>query len=302
MLTSSQKTTDLRNAALPFDSTRLPSEKVDHLDAVLEAWCQRHHLGGASFRHVAGTYVDYCAPREAPHAGVDFLAHFVACFFALNDLSDEVAKRTAIGVARVALATGEAVGEPEADAFAELRMLAIRTWGMERVSRLLQSIDRMLGAFDWEIGKHVSSVAVEEYLCNREHTIGNYPFIEPWRLSLGADPTPEERLELDALEAWTTRLVYTVNDLLSVERDQRKQKLNLVLLLASERGTSIEDATARAYAGFWEDLARFAGEWRRVRALMSDRRAVAYVDYLAALVEGNRAATVVLTDRFWGNG
>ncbi len=293
---------DLRHTPFPFEIARLPAAKLARLDAALAAWCERHALGDDSFRHVASAYVDFCAPRDAPDTGVTLLAHFVACFFAFNDITSDTTRLEALKSGRAALAAVGSADLPEAAATAELRALVIRTWGEAKAARLLRSIDQMLGAFEWEVGKTSLPISTAEYLRNREHTIGNYPFIELWRLSLEADPSPEAWAQVESLERLATRLVFTTNDLLSIERDQRKKKLNLVLLLAREQQLSTEEASERISAEFWTLLDHFTEEWHRTRALMHDRPSLVYVDYLAALLEGNRAATAALTDRFWGNG
>src|SRR6185437_10984587 len=66
------------------------------------------------------------------------------------------------------------------------------------------------------------------------------------RSGVGVPVQNELEADLERLERISVEIIYLVNDILSVARDHRKNKQNIVFSIATERGISWADAVPHA--------------------------------------------------------
>lgn len=296
----------------PFAAAPFTPNQIDALSRHLDEWSSAFQLGDARFRHVAQTYVQYCSPPEPTPAGIELDAAYMSLYFAFNDTVGGASLVDTLRLARRALSPDQR-RVPNAEweharasprhlaAIAGFIATATRCFPGKDCRPLLLYVEQLLASFCWEAELAGVLPPTDEYLRHRIHTVGAYPHFEIWRLAMNADVPASVQPWISATETLSARVIHTTNDILSVQRDQRKQKLNLVFFLQRDRGLSLGQATAAAVAMLEEHLADFQRSHEAAKAAVpAGSRVSMYLDYLAAAIEGNRLATLALTERFLG--
>lgn len=287
---------------LPLRLVELSEKQLDYLTTVLERWREEHGLVSASAIKAVSVFTQYCSPADAFDVGLALTAEFQLLFFAINDMPDGAEKPAILAEMQMVLQ-----GRPPGDngllkATAALRSLVLKTFGEVETGRLFRLLDQMLAAFLREAERADDMPPVALYRENRQHTIAAHPYVELFRLAERVQPPPAVWPALTALEKLCVEIIYLTNDILSVKRDLRKKKYNIVIGLARDSDITYEEALSQVNALLKRTVDEFLaaqGDLLRHEAL--DERTRKYVDYLGSILEGNRMATVVLTARYIGN-
>lgn len=286
---------------LPFPAAQLKHEEVSHVDDFLRGWIAETAVGTDRLREVVRVYLEYCSPCQVRQQGLELAATYLLWFFVINDMPDDSRKEAVLAATRATLhGHGQAEDLLQA-ATRKFREQTTRALNGKAPVRLLRYLDQMFDAFSWEIAQSGHAPPSVTYRQYREHTVAVYPYIEIFRLCEGAHPDDHQAAELADIERMSVNLVYLINDLLSVRRDVRKHKLNLVQCVAQERGTTLVAAVAVVE----EQLRCLASDFARACESFVKRACVSsnvlrYVEFLQSQLEGTRLATLVLHDRYSG--
>lgn len=282
------------------------------LRAHLLEWSATYGLGDERSRRVAEAYVHFCSPASANACGVELDAEYMSWYFAYNDLEPGTEAVSAIREARRLLLDSEPppsasqttryrAASPHAAATAGLRQLMSRRLPRDGTSRLDMHFAHLFESFVREPDLAISPACTDSYLRNRVHTVGAYPHFEIWRLALGLI-IPEQLAPLiHEAETQSATVIHISNDIMSIRRDKRKRKPNLVFHLMHEHSTSEILAIAMALDLLRAQLAEFKKTRHTISAVASTNFPVnKYVHFLAAAIEGNRQATLTLGKRYAG--
>jgi Terpene synthase family 2, C-terminal metal binding len=288
---------------LPLRLVELPERQLDYLTTVLERWCEEHGLVSTSAIKAVRVFTQHCSPADACDVGIALTGEYQMLFFAINDMPDGAEKGAVLAEMRLALhghLTGDK-GLPKATS--ALRSRVLETFGEVETARLFGLLDRLLVAFLWEAGRADDTPPVALYRENRQHTIAAHPYVELFRLAERVKPLPDVWPALTALEKLCVEIIYLTNDILSVKRDLRKKKHNIVIGLARDSEISYEAALSQVIDLLKRTVDEFlAAQSELLRDEALDERTRKYVDHLGSILEGNRMATVILTERYVGNG
>jgi len=124
---------------------------------------------------------------------------------------------------------------------------------------------------------HSATIFVAEYTAN-------------WKIAVGL----MDLCGYENLEEASVKLVYLVNDIASIARDQQDGSVNYVLALQAERGLSIAEASQEVVA----QVSSLYDELVKARVKEPDNR---LIEFLCADVEGNIYATAELSKLRYGN-
>ncbi len=290
----------LLSEPLPFKNYRLSAEHCAHVEERLRRWCDEHDFGDGRFVEVARVYLEFCSPPQPSLSGLDLLTDYLSWFFLLNDLPVGEKKEQQLAAARDAFHGTAFDGSLVATATVEFCRTIRERFGRDARERLERRLSDVLEALCWEAGQIGDPPPpLELFHAYREHTIGDYPYIELWRLGEEFAVHPRHWPAFTELERLNTRIIYLTNDILSAARDKTLNKLNPLFCLMHERGVDLEEAK-------WlcNDELRILVE-RCVSLSEAVRRegdvgssAKKYVDFLSSNLEGNRITTFTLTHRY----
>ena len=100
----------------------------------------------------------------------------------------------------------------------------------------------MFNAFLWEqeVMLHGKKpVDLQEYLNHRIQSIATYPYIEVWRLLLGIEYPEVSKgkisTSIDTLSELTCKIIYLANDIVSVNHDKSRNRINILNFFKEER-------------------------------------------------------------------
>ena len=288
---------------LPLRLVELSGVQLEYLTAVLDRWFKTHGLVNSLTTKVVSVFMQYCSPASACDVGLALAAEYLMWFFAIDDMPDGLEKLSVLTEIRLVLQGHPSRDDSLLKATFDLRSRVLHAFGEVETGRFFRSLDLLLAAFLWETERAVDTPPVTLYRKNREHTIAVYPYIELFRLAERAQPSQTVWPLLCALEKLCVEIIYLTNDVLSVKRDLRKKNHNLVISLACESEVTYEEALSQAISLLKRATDEFLvaqNEILRTEAL--EERTRKYVDYLGNISEGNRLATVILAERYLGNG
>lgn len=290
----------------PSDAWVRPTEHEIHIvrDRLL-AWSELYRLTIPGLVEATATYVQYCFTPVPSRAALELATDYVAWVLAFNDLPSSPHKAGILRSALAALRHGAGdEGVPHVKATLDLRQAALSHWP-GRTERLLARLGALLECSIWEIEVGEPSLqagsvpSAADYLHHRQHTIAHNPFMEMWRLEANVDPVSALWPAVERLEELDTAIIYLTNDIVSVARDIRKNKLNLVFFLAREHHVSLERAAEMTVQKLRQAAAELGALSARVTVSdLSDSRVEGYVRFLISAVEGNRAAILSLKARY----
>ncbi len=298
-----------------FSATPLKAEQQQSLRSHLQEWSARYGLGDERSRRTAEAYVYFCSPEAANPRGIELDATYMSWYFAYNDLEPTVDIAAALLEAKTILLDGEPAplhNEPSLSIAEEARPRVSATIGFRNaIYGLLSPVDttnlrshlrHLFESLVWEARLPQTIPPTLDYLKHRLHTVGALPHFELWKLALGINAPPGAEALLRAAEESSAKAIYISNDIMSVRRDRRKGKLNLIFCLMHEYGISEPEATHRA-SSLLNDSLLSLGEARAGILIGAGREAqcAAYADFLCAAVEGNRRATMALRERYLGS-
>ncbi len=294
--------------ALPFPLLQLEPGLLAQAQAFLDGWAREFGYTEETHTSVASTYLKYCSPPNATPTASCLAAEYLAWFLVLNDLPPSEQKADALRDSR-ALLQGQLHSSTRREAAvtqALLRSIGTHLPGPEAAA-FRQRAARTIESFQWELALLLQSPQptppLPEYLNHRTHTIAHLPYLELWRSSLSVGlPDPRTRALLEEAELINTQVVFLVNDLLSISRDTRKGKPNVVFFIGKEPRCPTAEATSAALELLDQALCRYQQARDRLAATASDRPSlIAHVSFLDSVLEGNRFATVALHNRFLGS-
>ncbi|MGC4089897.1 MAG: terpene synthase family protein [Polyangiaceae bacterium] len=281
---------------LPFQTPVLSAPELDVVRHDLVDVRARFALAESPIERVIEAYLKWCSPSSAPRLGLRLGAAYLAWFFAINDLASNPEKQQLVADIRAVLNGAQpTLTHPLLDTTRAFQA-ELREGGLEdKIGRFIDFVELMFDAFAWEIA-HASQVPVTgDYVRYRTHFVAVFPYLELWRLVLelpDGDSTPD----LVRLEQLGTELTFLVNDLLSVERDQRERKHNLVFCLVRDHAGDEQRAEQAARAALQERVDEFASVRRST--LLGGEQARCYADFLGSVAEGTRLAMLELSARY----
>jgi hypothetical protein len=281
---------------LPFAPVRLPPGRLEALDRFMQAWSEECGLGDERSREVVRVYLEHCSPRAADLRSVEMAAELLQWFFAITEAPDGADKRRALSGVRAILRGEDVEAAPFTVATRRFRDRILRSWPS---SELYAAIEALLSALSWQIDHAGQTVRTEVYLEHRAHTAAVYPYLYIFRHGLGARDQGERDQDIATLEELSVQIVCLVNDILSVARDCRKNKHNVVFAIAADRGISQAAAVPFAVRYLFQKIDAFQA---LNDGLRSSRGHEEYSSFLASSLEGARAATLALRERYFGDG
>lgn len=288
---------------LPLRLVELPGLQLEYLTTVLDRWFKTHNLVNSLTTKVVSVFMQYCSPANVCDVGLALAAEYLMWFFAIDDMPDGAEKLSALTEVRLVLQGHPAKDDGLLKATLELRSRVLQTFGEIETARLFHLLDLLLASFLWETERAADTPPVALYRENREHTIAVYPYIELFRLAERVQPSQTVWPLVCVLEKLCVEIIYLTNDILSVRRDLRKRTHNLVIGIARESNVTYEAAFLQVVSLLKHTTDKFIvaqNELLRTEAL--EDRTRKYVDYLGSILEGNRLATVILAERYLGNG
>lgn len=293
---------------LPFHGTSLDDAQMRRVFEVLSRWAAGTGLARKGHVQVAAEYARHCSAPSPTPAGIELGAEYLAWFLCINDLPPDEYKRSMLREVKSLLQGKVYASYPEAEATRGFLDRVECRVGDRNISRFRRRVLEMIDAFEWEVDWLQTSPrripTTDAYLRWRQHLIAHYPYVELWRLTENVEVNrPRVWAALERVETANTQVILWVNDVLSIARDERKGKINLVACIASGQGCSPEAALCQAQSRLDQCVVDYRNARDALRSIASESAGIArHIRFLDSVLEGNRAATVELHDRFWGDG
>ena len=288
---------------LPYEVVPLDEEALREVDRFFEQWQSTFGFSTESFTTAARGYLKYCCPEGATLDQILVAAEFLAWCFCLNDLEDAAYRRQVVDDALEVLGGERRASKPEVRATRALLMSLENRAAPVPIARFRWRMQQMLESFRWEAEqeKGQPSAPLETFLGHREQLIVHLCYAEMWRVLLRAEVPPDPaRGMLEVVESHSSRIVFAANDIMSVPRDLRLKKLNLVLWLRNENASSLESAVDDAVTFLAQELAAYGLARAQIERVVTRSHPLhRYLAFLDAVLEGNRLGTVALVDRYW---
>jgi len=281
---------------LPFPPRPLDNTELARVERELDGLFPDSSLVQPGVRKVVRLYLKWCSPAIPTALGLRLTASYLVWFFAINDLVSDLGKRVLVAELRSQLRGEAPSAENELTDATRTFTDELRGHFGQDLARYFTWLDAMFEAFAWEISVSGQTPPTADYMRYRTHFVAVYPYLELWRLSLGVGAA-ELSAQVQRLEELSTELTFLVNDLLSVERDARERKHNLVFCLAAEHNSTLEQSFERA-RGLTD--ARLE-EFQRLRAELPSVRSAqlgVYLEFLGSVAEGTRLAMLELRERY----
>ena len=292
---------------LPFPHVELSAALFEQVKQHAFHWSEKWGVVDAPQVMFACVHTKHCSPEGSDMHQLALVVEFLLWFVALNDMPDGVDRLSLLQRVRDTLAKDRpgtnASGSPLLDVTENLIREIRARYGIGPSDRVMRKLIDLVSATAEETRCAGEPLAPDAYLVQREETIGAHPYLALHRLGLclpSITPALSERLE--HLEHLAVQCIFFVNDVMHVQRDARKNKLNLVLCLAKAHQIGIDEAQTLALQMTREKLQQLD---ERCKQLMADEENAVvrqYASFLLSVQEGNRASTLALHDRYYGNG
>ena len=294
---------------LPFNRAVLSEYDQNIVEDTVKQWTKEFGIQSRSFGTVVTVYTNFCSFQSPAQKSIKLIAEYLAWFFMLNDFPNNSDKLALLHDVREALQfshSGDGLKDlhsPNAHplllATYCLRNNILSSLGGNDFSRLACRLDDLIASFCWEVGQVGNVPDTDIYYQYRQHTIAVYPYLEIWRLGEGVFPEDILWYDIVELEHLNVKIMYLTNDIMSIEREVKKGKTNLLFCLARDYGISLEEASEIAKSELNTTINRFL---KRSKCLEKSREisptVKRYVDFLGTSLEGNRASLETLKIRY----
>ena len=291
---------------LPFDHVVLDDAEVRKISQYVDEWANTWLPIDGLQKNFVSVYVKHCSPSGAS-ADLSLLAAlFLLWFVEFNDLSNDSRRIPQLREILADLTKAEESSLQRqikpTNATAEFLRIVHKRYTPLQTIRLINFLKSLVDATIQETlyGNNLPSTTA--YIKLREQTVAVYPYFEFFRLALGALPTSSHVEHYKRLERLAVQGIYMVNDILSIERDLRKNKFNIIRCISAEDNIGIDNAIDKALAisnKIFNDLQTC---YNNLVKNETDIATMRYAAFLLTIQEGTRAATFELKQRYFGNG
>lgn len=291
---------------LPFPHTVLDPLAFEELKHFSIEWAEKWLQIDDRQIDFSCIYIKHCCPENTATLDLIPIAIFMLWFSALNDTPDGPKRSAMLDDVYAALRGEETSKNPDTMTIVRATQEFIRAihqrYTLPLSIRLRDRLCQLITATKNETAKAGRVPSLVEYLDMREYTIAVYPYLELIRLNLNVLTPPSHLARFERLEQLCVQGIYLVNDVLSVQRDLRKGKFNLVFRLTKDRQISIDKALEEALRMTHEKIQEFTALSQELLSTEQNDTARQYATFLGSIQEGNRVGIMELHERYFGNG
>jgi hypothetical protein len=277
----------------------LVAHEYDRLAERFDLFAER-----AAWKSVIQTFIGFCSAENPSDAALQTLTHFLYLTLFFNEarsreipLELAVEYRAVLGGAR---STSEHAVLQCARAFRP-RLEQLLHDSSADASAFFHYVDLNLSAFVRDAHrKREITDDPDTVLARRLHTISALGYFEFWKLLLAVSPRSELFFASDIFhcQLLSAKIQGLVNDLCSLEKDERDGSPNLILLVARQRQLHVDAAIATVRGWHDQALDQYVAATNALLALEPEPRVRRYVEFIRSCTRGNLESMRALTSRY----
>ena len=285
--------------ALEQRQLELVAAEYDRLAERFDLFPQR-----AAWKRVIKTFIGFCSAESPRDAALQTLTHFLYLTLYFNEArSRELPLELALEYRAVLGGAPSTSGHPVLQCARTFRprLEQLLAESGADASAFFHYVDLNLSAFVRDARRQRAiSEDPDTVLARRLHTISALGYFEFWKLLLAVPPRAELFFASDIFhcQLLSAKIQGLANDLCSLEKDERDDSPNLILLVARHR--QLSSAAATALVRSWHDqaLSEYVAATNALLALEPEPSVRRYVEFIRSCTRGNWESMRALSSRY----